>query len=71
MREVKFGNPTPTYHGYIFNISKGEIAIKTYRPLFAGTKIIAEILLGEEILRLKGTIKWVSFIPIEVISIME
>lgn len=69
-QKIKFGESTPRYRGYIFNISEEGIGVKTHKPLIPGSEIVFEIFLRNETYRLLGIVKWTSHIPKEAISAM-
>jgi len=70
-KRVEYGLSAPTFVGYTFNLSEGGIGVKAHRVLPPRSKILIQIHmssgdLGEsimnEIIRLEGTVAWVSSI---------
>lgn len=57
-RKIKYGTCRPVYDGFTYNISEGGIGIKAKKLLVPKTRIIGDLFLGKERLKLQGIIRW-------------
>jgi len=55
---IKYGISNPEYTGFTYNISEAGIGVKTNNRLMPKARIIADLFLGEETLRVLGVIIW-------------
>jgi hypothetical protein len=56
--EIIYGTCKPVYVGLTYNISEGGIGIKAKNLLIPKTRIVGDLFLGKETLKLQGVIKW-------------
>ena len=58
---VKYGSTDkPNTQGYLYNISKSGIAIKSYKALTPGSKVSVLLYSGKNPIRLEGEVMWNS-----------
>ena len=57
-KKIKYGTCKPVYDGLTYNISEGGIGIEGKKLLVPKTRIVGDLFLGEERLKLQGIIKW-------------
>ena len=59
-RKINNGTCKPAYDGFTYNPFESGIGIKAKKLLMPKTRIIGDLFLGKEILKLQGIIKWSS-----------
>ncbi len=57
-RTIKYGEGEPTEFGYAYELSEHGIAIFTDNLIDSGTKLVIEILLGNEFVNIEGEVRW-------------
>jgi len=55
---IRYGERKPEHHGSTYDLSEEGIGIYTQEPLATNLKIIIEISEGNQLIRLKGVVRW-------------
>jgi hypothetical protein len=61
--KIKYGFWSSVWIGNTVNLSEGGIGIKANRAFPPGSKIVALLYMGDEIIELEGIVAWVSSLP--------
>jgi hypothetical protein len=67
---IKYGLDDPTFTGYTFDLSENGIGIKASKVFPPDTKLVFDMYMGDDVIRIEGVVARVRPILSEVISIM-